>query len=182
MVMFQGKTSRALKDVNKHKAELSVAFQHKAYMDHSIMLQWVREVLVKYTKKRHSLLILDAFSGHLKVNVQEALREANVTTIIIPGGCTSRVQPLDVSLNRPFKDILKGKWEEYMQETAKEHDHGRIPTPSKNTLAGWIIEANAILNDQTDCIVKSFKVCVVPPVSPSYHICKKLGINQRSNH
>jgi len=38
--------------------------------------------------------------------VLERLRLPNITLSLIPGGCTSLVQPLDVSINQPFKEIM----------------------------------------------------------------------------
>ena len=64
------------------------------------MLKWISKVLVKYTKGRHALLVFDTFKGHLKEEVLAKLLEMNISHVVIPGGCTSKVQPLDVSLNK----------------------------------------------------------------------------------
>jgi hypothetical protein len=41
-------------------------------------------------------------------------QQHNISHVVIPGGCTSKVQPLDVSLNKPLKAYLRGSWEEYL--------------------------------------------------------------------
>ena len=43
----------------------------------------------------------------------------NTDIAVIPGGLTSIVQPLDVCLNRPFKDHLRSKWFEWVLEGEK---------------------------------------------------------------
>ena len=71
---------------------------------------------VKHTKKRPSLLFLDSFSAHLTDNVKGAFQERNTTLIIISAGCTSVLQPLDVSINKPIKSHLRNAWLQYMLE------------------------------------------------------------------
>ena len=84
----------------------------------------------------------------------------NITHVTIPGGCTSKVQPLDVSLNKPFKACICGAWEEYMVRKAQNNQRcDNIPTASKSDIAHWIIDANKCLNAQTEMIRKSFLVC-----------------------
>ena len=51
------------------------------------------------------LTVLNSFRAHLKV--EQLLRESNVTALTIPGGCTFKIQPLDVSVNSPLKQVLK---------------------------------------------------------------------------
>ena len=59
---------------------------------------------LKYTSHRKALLVMDSFSAHCTEEILNLSR--NSTDIaVIPGGCTSKLQPLDVSLNRPFKSI-----------------------------------------------------------------------------
>ena len=124
------------------------------------MLKWVKNVLLDYTKKVHTLLVFDAFHPHQHETVIDALRQGNVQTSIIPPGCTSKVQPVDVSLNKPFKAILKHKWEEYMQDMAeKEGAHQKVPTPTKQSVVEWVIEANDYLASNAAMVSKSFKVC-----------------------
>jgi len=61
---------------------------------------------VDFTKSfgnSRSLLVLDAFRGHTVDNVKNQLVEKNTNIAIIPGGCTSKLQPLDVLINKSFK-------------------------------------------------------------------------------
>jgi 5-formaminoimidazole-4-carboxamide-1-beta-D-ribofuranosyl 5'-monophosphate synthetase len=67
------------------------------------MLQWIEEIYIKHTKKDRSLLVIDSFRAHLTDAVKKELRKKNVVQAVIPGGCTSKLQPLDVSINKPFK-------------------------------------------------------------------------------
>jgi hypothetical protein len=58
-----------------------------------------------------SMLILDSFHGHTTEEMKKILKSRNTDQIIISGGLTSMLQPLDVCINRPFKAALK---EQYM--------------------------------------------------------------------
>jgi hypothetical protein len=121
------------------------------------MIVWINRILKKFTHEKHCLLMFDTFSAHLQNNVREVLRKCTTTTAVIPGGCISKIQPLNVSLNKPFKAMMRHQWEAYVQEKAEQSD-GRIPPPSKSDLVQWVQEANCHLNTQTDIIKKVFKV------------------------
>jgi hypothetical protein len=45
--------------------------------------------------------------------VSSALKQQKVTVSVIPRGCTGYVQPLDVSLNKPLKDLIKEEQDNY---------------------------------------------------------------------
>ena len=105
MVIFKGK--RALKlDV---PTGFVVAVQEKGWMDQELMKVYINKIVKPYTKRRKSIMILDSFRAHVADPVKDAFRKANSLVVVIPGGCTSKLQPLDVAINRPYKDILVGK-------------------------------------------------------------------------
>ena len=35
---------------------------------------------------------------------------------MVPPGCTSKCQPLDVCINKPFKGVLRNCWEDYIAD------------------------------------------------------------------
>ena len=78
-----------------------------------------------------------SFSAHLTDKVGDAFKQYNTTIVVIPGGCTSVLQPLDVSVNKPVKSILLQSWEQYMLEKS-EKDSAKIPPPPKQLLVKWI--------------------------------------------
>jgi len=50
---------------------------------------------------------MDVAEFHKTPAVLAKLRSHSITPTLIPAGCTGLVQPLDVSVNHPFKDILR---------------------------------------------------------------------------
>ena len=56
---------------------------------------------------------MNSFRAHCIDNVQQLLTKHNSAVAFIPGGCTSKVQPMDVSLNQPFKDCCRRPFSEF---------------------------------------------------------------------
>ncbi|GFX42436.1 DDE-1 domain-containing protein [Trichonephila clavipes] len=75
---------------------------------------------------------------------------------VIPGGLTSLVQPLDVCINKPFKQNLKQQWNMWMIEGEKSFTKGgQMCHASLEILCEWIIKSwNEI---KPHLIQKSFK-------------------------
>jgi len=41
---------------------------------------------------------------------------------VIPGGLTKKLQPLDIAVNKPFKDQLQAEWENWMMGGIHEYN------------------------------------------------------------
>ena len=102
------------------------------------------------------------FHTHLMDSIFKKLEAGKLTLLSIPGGLTSVLQPLDVSLNKPFRDNVRSLRTEWTAGDHSENEYtksGRLRKPSIALWCNWIIKAW----DQIDpaAIVKSFKVCCI---------------------
>lgn len=118
-VTFKAKTECILKKYKAKENNANITTQVNGWMVYKLMMHWIRKVFVKYTKGHHALLLFDIFKGHLKEEVLTKLTESNTSYMIILGGCMSKIQLLDVCLNKPFKMYLRGAWEKYMVNQAR---------------------------------------------------------------
>jgi hypothetical protein len=57
--------------------------------------------------KEPAMMVYDSFRGHLEESVKIKFKQHNFHLAVIPAGLTSVCQPLDVSINKPFKDNLR---------------------------------------------------------------------------
>ena len=81
------------------------------------MLRYIDEIWMPHVKemgKEESILTLDSFSAQVSNSTMACFQSHKVHTSVIPGGCTSVIQPLDVCLSKPFKVHLKASWQRYM--------------------------------------------------------------------
>ena len=136
----------------------------KGWVDEAACKMWVQRVWIKrpggYFNRERSLLVWDKFSAHLTDGVRKTLNDAKTDIAVIPGGLTSILQPLDVSLNKPFKDELRKRWTAWMAaESYTLTPTGNMRAPSLITQAHWVSEAWDAVKVPT--FVKAFKKCCI---------------------
>ena len=154
-----------------------VKVQQKASMDEKLMLVYLQKVWRPYINQvaeelgltdTTSLLVLDSFKAHTTDAVKETLEEMNIKAPVIPGGCTSKVQPLDVCVNKPFKQFLKSSWAQYLkQAVASTQDGCKVKTATRQEVTDWVIRAWQAMKEKRELIKKSFQVCALIESSPS---------------
>jgi len=83
-------------------------------MDSNLMLKYVdffNEIRLKNgTQRDLAMLIYDSFKGHLEESVKKKFCDNRFDLVVIPDGLTSIYQPLDILINKLFKDNLYKEW------------------------------------------------------------------------
>ena len=95
--------------------------------------------------------------------------EHSTTHCVIPRGCTSKLQPLDVSINKTFKQILKGCWANFIH-TSVQHAADKaekVKTTSKQQVLDWVVMARQKMKDRRELITKSFQVTGITSSDPA---------------
>ena len=158
LAIFKGKRKLKFKSPD----DVHVTVQAKGWMDADVMLRWFKAVILPYVKakKKRGLLLIDSFSAHETDEFLELARANNVDVSIIPGGCTTKIQPLDVCLNKPFKSILRQHWVKYIDAmVAATPNPTKLTTTSKVTICDWIKAGLDFLKQNKSTVKKAFLVC-----------------------
>lgn len=108
----------------------------KGWMDEAGMHLWLCPggLLCKPT-----LLVWGQFRVHKTETIIKNMIQLKTEIVVIPGGLMSLLQPLDVSLNRPFKQNMKEQWSIWM--TMPDHDlisPRRMERPSIAQVCEWV--------------------------------------------
>ena len=81
------------------------------------MLDYMHKILFPYCAKKQSdlalppdysaLVLFDNFNGQCTEEILTLLLDNNnINAIIIPANCTDKLQPLDLTVNKPVKDFF----------------------------------------------------------------------------
>ena len=127
------------------------------------MLEWLKIVWGRRPRaflNQPSMLVLDAFKGHLTDSVKKQLRKMNTELVVIPGGMTSVLQPMDISINKPFKDRLRQQYLAWISDPALElTETGKIRRAAPSEVARWMSVAWKAIPESI--IIRSFKKCCI---------------------
>ena len=155
MVILKRKTVPKIN--NKHGVVASA--QEKGWMDTDQMKIWIDKVWRwQFGGLMKSLLVYDAFEAHVTDRVKALFKRERTDLAVIPGRLMSILQPLDVSLNKPFKDGVRRQWMQWMAEGIHEITAtGRQKKASEELICSWISQA---WNDiPAEMITSSFLKC-----------------------
>jgi len=114
--ILKGKTCRVFNKIRKNANSTinKVKLYHtmKEKMNEITMLQWIRDVVLPYTRGAPSALILDRYTSHHTRDVTDLASLHHIQLILVPAGQTSKLQPLDVNINGPMLASRKRIWKE----------------------------------------------------------------------
>ena len=158
MVIFKRKTMP--KEV--FPSGVVVHVHEKGWMDTDGVLLWLQKVWAHRPggmTNQKSMLVWDMFRSHLVPKVKARLQKGyNTTAAVIPGGLTSVLQPLDVSLNRPLKCHIRDQWITWMASGAAERTAGgNYKRPALGLVTQWVKTAWDKIDNPM--IQKSFLKC-----------------------
>lgn len=120
---------------------------------------------LRLADSQSALVILDEFKGQTTDAVLNLLRQNDIEYVLVPPNCTDRLQPLDVSINKPVKDFLRRKFTDwYAEKIVAQQDSGTATQPVDMKLsimkpigAKWMIEAFDYIQSHPDMIRNGFK-------------------------
>ncbi len=102
------------------------------------------------------MLVYDSFKGYLEESIKTKFRESHVDLAIIPGGLTSICQPLDIVINKPFKDNLHREWHAWMVSGgAGETVMGNLRHAKISNVCLWVKHSWKGISDEI--IIEFFK-------------------------
>jgi hypothetical protein len=103
---------------------------------------------------------MDVFKGQRNEQVLAEFKNRCTVISIVPGGCTSYVQVLDVSLNNLLKDHISQSWNDYMDSLPIERlQQNHFPIKEHRILiTKWVGEAWEWLHTvHHEVIIKTFR-------------------------
>ena len=104
--------------------------------------------------------------------VKAQLLKSKSVILPIPAGCTSKCQPMDVSLNKPFKAVLRRSWVKYVASViegfldANSDTSFKLPVLTRQHMIDWIKEGFDYLVQDQEKVKKFFRVCGISSLDP----------------
>ena len=118
-------------------------------------------------------MVYDAFKAHTTDEMKAVLSINSTNLIMVPPGCTSKCQPLDVCINKHFKGVLCNCWEDYvadivtnLSEEKQNSEKFKLLLPSRQAIVNWVAEGFSCLQSHPETIEKSFSVCGITTHNP----------------
>ena len=71
--------------------------------------------------KEPVIAIFDHFKGQMTEKVFKVLEKYHIHLVLIPPGCTDRLQPMDVSINRAAKAFLERQFQDWYAQQVMEN-------------------------------------------------------------
>lgn len=150
------------------------------WSNEATMVEFILKIIVPYvenhrtlmgTPNQRALAIFDVFAAHRVKAVMETLEKHNIGIVFVPAACTDKLQPLDLTLNKEYKEEVRAcfhgwysaKVMEMVEE--KESEGNDIETIKvdlrtsavKGVHAQWLMKAHDVMVERTDLIREGFR-------------------------
>ena len=173
-VIYQGTTQKCLPKNVTFPVGWHITCTANHWANESTSIAYIKNIIIPYVKKErvrldlsadHSALVLfDVFKGQCTSEVLKLLEDNHILYVTIPNNCTDKLQPLDLSVNKPAKDFLRAKFQEwYGDQICRQLDDGIMEEVDlrlsilKPLAAQWMIDFYTHLMSHPSIIISGFR-------------------------
>jgi len=126
-------------------------------MNANLMIKYI-DYFNSNQSRAPTMLVYDSFRGHLEESVKKKFHDSNIDLAVIPGGLTSICQPLDVAINKLFKDNLCKEWHLWIANGgAGKTAAGNLRHAKYSDVCNWV--KRSWENISSEIIINSFVNC-----------------------
>ncbi|XP_031746618.1 pogo transposable element with ZNF domain isoform X1 [Xenopus tropicalis] len=132
------------------------------YTDDEIVELWSSRVWQKHAEcpNNKGMAVVDCHRTHLSEEVLSIMSSTCTLPAIVPSGCSSKIQPLDVCIKRAVKNFLHKKWREQAREMAEATCDSDILL---QLVLCWLAEVLEVITEHPELVQQSFLVASVLP-------------------
>lgn len=184
-LIFDGKTERCHPHLPEGVAwpdGWDITHNPKHWSNEETMIQYFVNVLKPYKDSvvaelglpegQHMVALFDVFRGQWTEKCKTWLKDHHIIPVQVPPNCTDKLQPMDIGINRPIKDKMKGEFIAWYSEKVKAQlDRGVDANAVKVSLLISIIKPQA-----AQWFMNAFDCVGADTVKMSF---RKAGITER---
>ena len=174
-LIFKGKTQRCHPQVSFPKG-WDIWHSENHWSNEDTMQRYIEQIIVPYIDKKrqdldleksHTALVLfDCFRGQTTATIESLLQKNNIVAVQIPPNCTDKLQPMDVSINKPMKDGMRTRFQTwYASEVQKQLKDAPLDQVKVNVTAAaikplsanWVISTWQEIENRPDLAINGFR-------------------------
>ena len=174
-LLFQGKTERCHPKV-KPPEGWDLWHSENHWSNENTMKRYISNIIVPFVNKKREILkvknsqpaiaIIDGFKGQTTEDVLSLLKSHNIIPVIVPPNCTDKLQPIDVSINKPLKDHVRSKFQAWYSSEVQRQlktvplDQVKVEMSApimKNHCTNWMISGIQNLQARPEIAINGFK-------------------------
>ena len=172
-LIYAGTTSKCLPKNVKFPNDWHVTYSANHWSNKDTMIDYIKNIIIPYIRHKrkelglsseHSAVVLfDVFKGQCVESIFKLLDDNNILYVLVPANCTDKLQPLDLIVNKPAKDFMKSRFQEWYSGIIRkqlddgiEEDVDMRLSIMKPLSAQWIIELYFYLKSHPEIIINGF--------------------------
>ena len=163
-LIYKGKSPRCLPQGITFPENFNLTFTPNHWGNEDKVIEHLEKIVFPFVVEKrkelslpdeqNAILVFDVFKGQKTERVQSLIADNNCISVFVPANMTNYFQPLDLTVNGPAKQFLKGKFQEWYATPRPPSWNSRLPILAKRRIRVSHSKLNRYKFDQKITVIE----------------------------